>query len=141
MNPILVVDDDDDVRNMLCLVLQHDGYPAVGAADGQEALDRMRGDTPALVFVDLMMPRMDGTTLIRRMAADRALADIPVAIMSGQRSVPQEVRGHATAHLVKPVELDDILGIVSRIAGPGSDATAGEPCGSDQGSRAAGPPG
>ncbi|HEX2462506.1 MAG TPA: response regulator, partial [Vicinamibacterales bacterium] len=58
--PILVVDDDDDVRNMLCAVLAAEGYPVVSAADGVEALTRMRHDPPALAVVDMMMPRMDG---------------------------------------------------------------------------------
>jgi CheY-like chemotaxis protein len=112
--PILVVDDDEDVRRMLCLLLSAEGYPAAGAADGLEALHCMRRDgPPALVFVDLMMPRMDGEDLIRTMTQDPALARIPIAIMSGQPVTPAV---QASARLVKPVELDDVLALVHRFA-------------------------
>ena len=74
--PILVVDDDDDVRNMLCAVLAAEGYPVVGAADGIEALTRMRHNPPALAVVDMMMPRMDGEELIRAMSQDNYLVSL-----------------------------------------------------------------
>src|SRR5262245_56146396 len=107
--PILVVDDDEDVRRMLCVILEHEGYTAEGAADGLEALERMRTNPPSLVIVDLMMPRMDGEGLIRTMGQDAALAAIPIAIMSGQRTTSADALGRVSARLVKPVELDEIL--------------------------------
>jgi CheY-like chemotaxis protein len=118
---ILVVDDDDDVRNMLCVILSAEGYATVGAADGIEALRRIRGvdGPPALIFVDLMMPRMGGEALIRTMRRDPLLAGIPVAVLSGH-SRPQgsEPTGAIDARLVKPVELDDLLAIALKFAGP-----------------------
>ena len=117
---ILVVDDDEDVRNMLCLVLSAEGYSATGAADGLEALRRMRqGEPPALIVVDLMMPRMDGDALIHAMAEDASLAQVPIAVISGQFTsdvqppVPQVV-----ARMVKPVELNDLLSVVHQFASP-----------------------
>ena len=87
--PIMVVDDDDNVRTMMCVMLEAEGYSAVGARDGLDALERMRSVAPSLVFVDLMMPRMDGEHLIHSMRADAALSHIPIAIMSGQTHTPQ----------------------------------------------------
>jgi CheY-like chemotaxis protein len=118
--PILVVDDDDDVRNMLCAVLAAEGYPVVGAADGIEALTSMRHNPPALAVVDMMMPRMDGEELIRAMSQDAALVRVPVAIMSGQ-TTPASVSAllpTVTARLVKPFELDELLTLVHRFADP-----------------------
>ena len=118
--PILVVDDDDDVRNMLCAVLAAEGYPVVSAADGVEALTRMRHDPPALAVVDMMMPRMDGEELIRVMAEDAVLVRVPVAIMSGQ-TTPSSVSAvlpRVSARLVKPFELDELLTLVHRFADP-----------------------
>ena len=118
--PIIVVDDDDDVRNMLCAVLAAEGYPVVGAAAGVEALTRMRRDPPALAVVDMMMPRMDGEELIRAMAQDAALVRVPVAIMSGQ-TTPSTVSAplpRVSARLVKPFELDELLTLVHRFADP-----------------------
>jgi chemosensory pili system protein ChpA (sensor histidine kinase/response regulator) len=114
---ILVVDDDDDVRTMLCLVLSAEGYRAVGAADGVEALERLHDDgPPALVFVDLMMPRMSGEDLIRNMTQDPSLSGIPIAIISGQITPRTPVRTpHVVANLIKPVELDELLSVVHRV--------------------------
>jgi CheY-like chemotaxis protein len=111
---IMVVDDDDSVRNMLCLILSGEGYATVGAADGLEALERMRKDPPSLVFVDLMMPRMDGEHLIQTMHEEARLARIPVAIMSGQTTAAPGVLAWAKERLVKPVELDDVLSVAHR---------------------------
>jgi CheY-like chemotaxis protein len=124
---ILVVDDDDAVRTMMCIVLSMDGYSAEGVADGVAALQRLRsGAPPALVIVDLMMPRMDGDTLIRTMSRDTSLAKIPVAIVSGQMNPGTHRLGpQVRARLVKPVELDDLLELVHQVAGePGGQAGA-----------------
>ena len=110
--PILVVDDDDNVRRMMCVMLEAEGYSAVGARDGLDALERMRSVAPSLVFVDLMMPRMDGEHLIHSMRADAALSHIPIAIMSGQTHTPQALS--AETRLVKPVELDEVLSVAGR---------------------------
>lgn len=116
--PILVVDDDEDVRTMLCVVLSAEGYRVTGAADGLEALALIRRDgPPALVLVDLMMPRMNGEDLISAMAQDPRLASIPVAIISGQLTGRTPAQAPAViARLAKPVELDDLLTVVQRFA-------------------------
>ena len=116
---ILVVDDDDALRSMMCIVLSVAGYTAEGAADGLEALKRLRtSEPPALIIVDLMMPKMDGYTLIRAMSSDTSLAQIPVAIISGQTTAQAPAPGpQVIAHMVKPVELDDLLELVHQVAG------------------------
>jgi len=118
--PILVVDDDDDVRNMLCAVLSAEGYPVMSAADGVEALHRMRRDPPALAVIDMMMPRMSGEQLLQVMAQDASLVRIPVAIMSGQ-TTPTSTSGPiplVSARLIKPFELDELLTLVHRFVEP-----------------------
>jgi CheY-like chemotaxis protein len=116
---ILVVDDDDDVRTMLCVILSAEGYRAVGAANGWEALERIRNDgPPVLMFVDLMMPYMNGEDLIHALTQDPSLARIPVAIISGQLPVGRPAHAPPViARLVKPVELDDLLTIAQQFAG------------------------
>jgi CheY-like chemotaxis protein len=112
---ILVVDDDDDVRTMMCFVLAAEGYAAVEAHDGVEALERMAAEgPPALAVVDLMMPRMDGEQLIERMHANPALANIPIAVLSG-RGTDTPVHG-VSAHLVKPVEIGELLSVVQKLS-------------------------
>jgi CheY-like chemotaxis protein len=113
---ILVVDDDDDVRKMLCFVLAAEGYAAVEAHDGVEALEMMDTDgPPALAVVDLMMPRMDGEELIRKMRQNPALALTPVAVVSGRASPSTGLA--VNAHLVKPVEIGELLAVVHRLSG------------------------
>jgi CheY-like chemotaxis protein len=91
----------------------------VGAANGLEALERIRNDgPPVLMFVDLMMPYMNGEDLIHALTQDPSLVRIPVAIISGQ--LPAGTPAHAPpviARLVKPVELDDLLMIAEQFAG------------------------
>ena len=114
---ILVVDDDDDVRTMLCTVLSAEGYSASGATDGVDALDRLRGnELPAMLVVDLMMPRMGGEELLREMTREAALASIPIVIMSGHpKARPLHLPATVSAWLVKPVELDELLTVVQRV--------------------------
>jgi len=113
---ILVVDDDDDVRKMLCFVLAAEGYEAVEAHDGIEALERMKTDgPPAMAVVDLMMPRMDGEELIRRMHENPDLAGTPIAVVSGRASPSTGLS--VSAHLVKPVEIGELLAVVHRLSG------------------------
>jgi CheY-like chemotaxis protein len=113
---ILIVDDDEDIRTMLGVILSAEGYRVVSASDGLDALNVMRrDDPPALAVVDLRMPRMDGEHLIKSMQQDSALAHIPVAIMSGQPpdSTPSL---HVSARLGKPVELEELMSVVHRLA-------------------------
>jgi CheY-like chemotaxis protein len=98
--------------------LSAEGYTAVAAADGIEALNLMRDDPPALVFVDLTMPRMDGEELMRRMKQDSTLAKIPVVVMSGRTSLRSlSLPSRVVARLSKPVELDELLSVVQQAAG------------------------
>src|SRR4051812_44657122 len=58
--PILVVDDDPEIRDAICMVLGAEGYPTNSAGDGEEAIERLHDDRPCLILLDLMMPRMNG---------------------------------------------------------------------------------
>ncbi len=93
---VLVVEDDDDVREALLLLLDNEGVHAVGATDGLDALGRIEaGFRPSLILLDLMMPVMDGEKFLRARKANPALASIPVVVVSAM----QRMR-------VDPVELD-----------------------------------
>ena len=116
---ILVVDDDDHVRDMLCAVLSAEGFRAVGAADGLEALQCLREDgPPALILVDLMTPRMNGEELIGAIHQDPVLARIPIVIVSGQQHL-RDPASHprVDACLSKPIELEELLALARRFAG------------------------
>ncbi|HSN28564.1 MAG TPA: response regulator [Kofleriaceae bacterium] len=111
MHVVLVVEDDPDIRATLCEALEDNGYKAVAASNGVEALDYLRGanDRPCLILLDLMMPVMDGQTFREQQRADQALADIPVVVVSAYRDLDKYRAELATDCLSKPVRLDTLL--------------------------------
>jgi chemosensory pili system protein ChpA (sensor histidine kinase/response regulator) len=115
---ILVVDDDEDIRQIVALVLEPSGYRVAGAVNGFEALARLEAaEPPALMLVDLMMPLMDGAELMRAIKANPRLAGIPVVVMSGHHAAREEALAvEASGFLQKPVELDELLDLVRRLA-------------------------
>ena len=118
MTPIavLVVDDDEDVRVLLRIILEGCGYRVACASDGVEALQRLRDHSPpSLVVLDLMMPRLSGAELLDIMRADPDLRGIPVLILSGRVAAGETAIAHgASGLLLKPVELDQLIEAVRR---------------------------
>jgi CheY-like chemotaxis protein len=108
---ILVVDDDDDIREAMRDALEDEGYNVETASDGAQALDRLRAmpNEPCLVLLDLMMPVMDGWTFLAERNQDPRLAGIPITIVSAARNVPPDVQC-----LAKPISQDRLLDEVHR---------------------------
>ena len=107
---VLVVDDDELLRTILGRMLSEAGYEIVLAADGMEALDRMRGDGRVdLVVADLRMPRMGGQALGEHLRAEEP--GLPVLYISGYVAdwSPQLADGPASAFLQKPFDEEDFL--------------------------------
>jgi CheY-like chemotaxis protein len=117
---VLVVEDDPGTRAALTLCLEGRGYRVTTAADGSEALDRLRqGGPPDLILLDLVLPRVDGRQFRERQRLDPALAAVPVVVVSGTSDVPVAAADlDAAAYLVKPVEPSRLLAEVRRLAGP-----------------------
>lgn len=113
---VLVVEDDDDSREILTTFLAARGYPVIAARNGREALDRLRNFVaPCLIFLDLRMPVMDGWTLRRALLADPILSTIPVVVVSAVHNVEETVTGlNVTACLEKPYDFEAILSAVER---------------------------
>lgn len=110
---VLVVDDDDDVRESLRQVLEEDGYLVDTAANGQQALDKLRRSDAAcqLVLLDLNMPVMDGWTFLQEARSDPALAQIPVLVLSAWN-----VKNVGEESLAKPVNYYALIATVERLA-------------------------
>jgi len=117
--PILVVDDNDDVRGMLAQALELEGYQVDTARDGVDALSRMRqSPPPRLVLLDLYMPRLDGFGVRKEQLKDRHLSAIPVVIYSGHHDVRQAARTMGIdGYFQKPFDLDEILTMVNERLG------------------------
>jgi GAF domain-containing protein/CheY-like chemotaxis protein/anti-sigma regulatory factor (Ser/Thr protein kinase) len=114
---ILVVDDDATVRELVVRHLERAGFAAVAARGGQEGLRLVRELRPAAVTLDIMMPDLDGWTVLAAIKGDPALADIPVVLMS---IVDQKNRGYALGaadYLVKPVDRAKLVATLRTICG------------------------
>ena len=112
---VLIVEDDQDTREMLTSFLQLEGYLTETATNGREALDRLAGGITANVIVlDLMMPVMDGWQFRRRQIEDAQLSKIPTIVVSaaGRDRMAQI---SADAYLAKPIDMDELLSRVSQL--------------------------
>lgn len=113
---VLVVEDDEDVREALVLLLGDEGVHAVGATDGRDALEKIRaGFRPAVILLDLMMPVMDGERFLRARRADPQLASIPVVVISAmQRMKVDPAELDIDEMIPKPVDPTRVLQTVNQ---------------------------
>jgi len=118
---VLIVEDDAETRNMLATLLATEGFHAVAAEDGLEALHLLRTvrhgapEVPCLVLLDLRMPRLGGGEFRRAQLGDPTVASVPVAVMSGAVDAEQRARAlGAVATVTKPIDVDALLQIVRR---------------------------
>jgi DNA-binding response OmpR family regulator len=118
---VLIVEDDPDVRAMLSALLATEGFHAIAAEDGLEALHLLRAvrhrspQTPCLVLLDLKMPRLGGKEFRRAQLDDPTVASVPVAVMSGATDLEQRAEAlGAVATLPKPIDCDELLAVVRR---------------------------
>ena len=112
---VLIVDDDEDIRESLMDFLEDQGYDPLGAGNGREALDRLRdpGVRPCLIILDLMMPIMDGTMFREEQLRSAELSRIPVVIVSALKDSADVARSlNVPDHLPKPLNLDGLLEVV-----------------------------
>jgi len=118
---VLIVEDDPDVREMLAVLLVSEGFHAVSAEDGLEALHLLRAvrhrapQIPCLILLDLMMPRLSGHEFRRAQLGDPTVAAVPVAVMSGAVDIEQRAQAlGAVATLAKPIDCQMLLDVVRR---------------------------
>jgi CheY-like chemotaxis protein/anti-sigma regulatory factor (Ser/Thr protein kinase) len=113
---VLLVDDDPEILEATGQVLREWGYAVDEARDGQTALALARGSKPDLMLVDLMMPVMDGWTLIARMREEKIAAGVPLVVFSADRDAREKARSlQADAALRKPFELEELQEVVERL--------------------------
>jgi CheY-like chemotaxis protein len=128
LEAILLVEDNDDVREMMSLALQLDGHRVEAASNGQEALKQLQdGLRPCLILMDLMMPVMNGWELRAALQKEPAWRDIPVVVISAVNPDIAE-RLQDTAYVPKPVDIDSLLEMIclycrenARAGGPSAE--------------------
>ena len=117
MATILVVDDEQPLRDLLADVLELDGHRVILAGNGRDALAIARRDRPDLVVSDVMMPHLNGVRLCQQLKAEPSTASVPVILMSAVG--PRVVAGSsADAFLKKPFDLHEVEAIVRKLLYP-----------------------
>jgi two-component system, OmpR family, phosphate regulon response regulator PhoB len=117
---ILVADDEDDVRELVAYRLTRSGYEVIDAVDGQEALRLALEQPPDLMLLDVMMPRLDGYELTRRLRAEESLRSTPVILLTARSQESDVGRGFevgADDYLKKPFSPDELVARVRAVLG------------------------
>ena len=112
MAKILVVDDEDDVRNLLIMIFRDAGYQVISAENGQIAVERARRERPDLIFLDILMPVMDGFQACSILKRDPVTKDTFIAFLTA-KDMPQDwdrgLQSEADVYIAKPFNPERLL--------------------------------
>jgi CheY-like chemotaxis protein len=112
---ILIADDEEFIVDLLATLLEDEQYRVLRAYDGEEAFLALQQELPQLIITDVMMPKLTGTDLARRVRAGEATwATTPIILMSAVRQ-PPAIPG--THYLAKPFDIEQVLRLVERLLG------------------------
>ena len=118
---ILIVDDEANIRLLVGSMLGED-YIVLGASDGKEAVDMARSQKPALILMDIMMPRMDGYTACHTIKKDPVTNAIPVVMLTAighELNVKLSQEMGASGYITKPFRPQDLLDTIDQFLSPG----------------------
>ena len=114
---LLVVEDIPDILTLLKATLEFKGYRVITARDGQEALEMIERERPAVIVTDILMPRMDGFNLVHRLRLNSQTRDIPVIFLSATYVAPEDktfaLSLGVTRFIEKPVNFEEFLPAIS----------------------------
>jgi CheY-like chemotaxis protein len=116
-NYILVIEDDQFIRDLMREILEGEGYNVATAVNGQDAIDQLKkvSELPFLIMLDLMMPVKDGFTFRKEQQADERLRGIPVIVLSADRQmISRQDELKVADYIQKPPSIDDIVEAVRR---------------------------
>jgi DNA-binding response OmpR family regulator len=118
---ILVVEDDADLVELLCISLKKAGFSVGTAGDGIEALKKARSLAPDLILLDLMLPELDGFAVCETLRRDPALAQVPVIVLTALSSQLARLSGldaGANDYITKPFSAKHLLSRVNALLAP-----------------------
>lgn len=111
---VLIVDDDQTIRETLQSCLEAEGYHVHTAANGKQALEKLKEiDQPNIILLDMVMPIMNGWTFLDILRSDRSLSAIPIVIVSSYAETGRSVRPNAVVR--KPVPLFELLSVLDEV--------------------------
>jgi CheY-like chemotaxis protein len=120
---IMVVEDNLDEAKLIKMVLEGEGYEAVCAFDGKEALEKVQAEKPNLIVLDIMMPEMDGFAFCSKLRSLPEHKDIPVVLLTAvakhihgtEYPLDGVMRAEAEEYLEKPIKPEQLLATISRL--------------------------
>lgn len=110
MNTIMIVDDDQHIRELVSTILKNEGFIAFESTDGRDALQKMNTITPDICIIDIMMPNMDGFELCRHIR--QYYEDMPILMLTAKDDITQKVKGYELGtddYLTKPFEPAELI--------------------------------
>lgn len=118
-NKILIVEDDEPIRESLIELLEFEGYQVLSTSNGQEALDCLmslsKDELPGLILLDLMMPVKDGYQFCLEKNNISTLSEIPVLIMSADNQIKEkQMETKAKNYIKKPFDIEEVIAMVER---------------------------
>ncbi len=113
---VLVVDDDPDILEAICDILEVEDYRVAKARNGLEALEQVDAERPDAILLDLMMPVMDGVTFAQALR-QRPARDVPIVVISADGNPQRAASVGARAYLAKPFDIDTLLAHVGALTG------------------------
>jgi CheY-like chemotaxis protein len=117
--PLLIVEDVPNILELLSVTLKFKGYPVLTATNGEEALQLIEQDHPALIVSDILMPKMDGFQLIQRLRTHPKTSQIPIIILSATYVTPEDrdfaMKLGAARFLEKPVDTEEFLLTIAEV--------------------------
>lgn len=125
---ILCIEDNPDTQRMLSFLLTQAGYEVITADDGYQGVVKAKAWRPALILMDVMMPRMSGVEAIRRLRKLKGTKDIPILVLSAyqeQALIDEAIEAGADDYLIKTVLPDDLTDIIDRYLEVGSAVLSG----------------
>lgn len=120
---ILCVEDNPDTQRMLTFVLTQAGYEVITADDGLQAIQKAKAWRPALILMDMMMPRMSGIEAIKQLRQMKVGQDIPILVLSAyqeQALIDEAIQAGADDYLIKTILPDNLTEIIDRYLEVGS---------------------
>jgi len=121
---LLVVEDIPDILSLLRATLEFKGYRVVTAREGNEALEEIEKERPALIITDILMPKMDGFSLVHRLRLNPETRDIPVVFLSATYVAPEDKTFALNLGVIrfieKPVDFDQFLPTISKLLEEGA---------------------
>ena len=111
---ILVVDDNQDIRDLISLILEEEGYSVISAEEGTSALALIKEKEPTLVLLDVMMPGISGLEVLRQLRASKRsqVSQTPVIMITAKSQstdIDEALEAGATSYIVKPIRADALL--------------------------------